>query len=349
MAIYHLSVKAISRSAGRSATAAAAYRAGCEIRDERTGEVHDYTRKGGVESTDLVLPDGAPTWAANRNALWNAAEQAERRKDACVAREFVVALPAELPAAERHRLARDFAQDMANREGCAVDIAIHAPSRGGDDRNHHAHLLRTTRKVEWQGLGAKLDTERAGRNRIADLAAVRSRWADLTNARLRAHGISAQIDHRSLEAQGIDRTPTKHLGPSATGYERRTGESSRRRLDMQQEASTRLQQAKEAGELERASAEAGRSILDLSGNLQAAVRERDWQPTAEFRQQAAEGMAAFQAQFAAYQLAQEGQRQFREAFAKHEAEQARQQVRSPDEAPPEQTQNAGQRGLGYSR
>ena len=109
MAIYHLSVKTISRSAGRSATAAAAYRAGVEIADERTGEVHDYRRKGGVESADIVLPDGAPEWATNRGALWNAAEKAEKRKDACVAREYEVALPAELSPAERRRLAPAFA------------------------------------------------------------------------------------------------------------------------------------------------------------------------------------------------------------------------------------------------
>ncbi|WP_407605553.1 MobQ family relaxase, partial [Pseudomonas aeruginosa] len=144
MAIYHLSVKAVSRSAGRSATAAAAYRAGCEITDQRTGEVHDYTRKGGVESADIVLPDGAPDGATDRAALWNAAEAAERRKDACVAREFEVALPDELSPAERRRLAVDFAKEMANREGCAVDVAVHAPGKEGDSRNHHAHILRTT-------------------------------------------------------------------------------------------------------------------------------------------------------------------------------------------------------------
>src|SRR5476649_2873948 len=143
MAIYHLSVKAVSRSAGRSATAAAAYRAGCEIVDQRTGEIHDYTRKGGVKSADIILPDGAPEWATDRAALWNAAEAAERRKDACVAREFEVALPDELSPAERRRLAVDFAKEMANREGCAVDVAIHAPGKEGDSRNHHAHILRS--------------------------------------------------------------------------------------------------------------------------------------------------------------------------------------------------------------
>ena len=274
MAIYHLSVKAISRSAGRSATAAAAYRAGCKITDERTGEMHDYTRKGGVESADIVLPDGAPGWATDRAKLWNAAELAEKRKDACVAREFEVALPSELSPAERRRLAIDFAKDMANREGCAVDVAIHAPGKEGDSRNHHAHILRTTRKVEADGLGAKLDTEKAGRKRSEDLEAVRSRWAQMTNERLRENGIDASVDHRSLEAQGIDRVPTRHLGPTATAIERRTQEPSRRRLDHMQQVSDRLQRAHEAGELARQIAQLDGFILDLSGNLAAAKAAR---------------------------------------------------------------------------
>ena len=236
MAIFHLSVKAVSRSAGRSATAAAAYRAGEKIVDERTGEIHDYTRKGGVESADIVLPDGASEceWATDRAKLWNAAELAEKRKDACVAREFEVALPSELSPAERRNLALDFAKDMANREGCAVDVAIHAPGKDGDNRNHHAHILRTTRKVEANELGAKLDTE-----------------------------------------QGIDREPTVHLGPAASGYERRTGEPSRKRLDFGQEVAERLVRAREAGELERQGHQLERSILDLSGDLAAAKAERD--------------------------------------------------------------------------
>jgi hypothetical protein len=235
VAIYHCSVKAISRSGGRSATGAAAYRAGEKIVDIRTGLVHDYTRKAGVESTDIVLPDGAPTWATDRTKLWNAAELAEKRKDACVAREFEVALPSELSPSERRRLALDFAKEMANREGCAVDVAIHAPGKDGDNRNHHAHILRTTRKVEADGLGAKLDTEKAGRKRSDDLAAVRARWADLTNERLLDAGIDARVDHRSLAAQGIDREPSKHIGPAATAEERRIKEASRRRQESQKQ------------------------------------------------------------------------------------------------------------------
>lgn len=272
MAIYHLSVKAISRSAGRSSTAAAAYRAGCEITDERTGEVHDYTRKGGIASTDLVLPDDAPEWATDRSALWNAAEAAERRKDSCVAREYEVALPDELSPDERRRLAVDFAKEMANAEGCAVDVSIHAPGKEGDSRNHHAHILRTTRKVGSDGLTDKLDTEKAGRNRAADLDVVRTRWANLTNERLRENSIDAQVDHRSLKDQGIDRIPTSHLGIFVTSMERRgvTTEVSKRIND---EVAQRLAQAHAQGIAERELSQANRSIIDLSGDLSAAKRE----------------------------------------------------------------------------
>jgi hypothetical protein len=288
MAIYHLSVKPISRSAGRSATAAAAYRAGelgAPIVDERTGDVHDYTRKRGVLSADIVLPDGAPSWAQDRPRLWNAAELAEKRKDACVAREYEVALPSELTPNERRLLALDFAKDMANREGCAVDVCIHEPGRGGDSRNHHAHILRTTRRVDAEGMGAKLDTEKAGRNRTADLEAVRARWAQLTNERLAEAGSPARVDHRSLVDQGMDRAPTKHLGPAATGFERRTGQPSENRI-RQEEVMERLMAAKQAGELERQARQVDGLILDLSGDIAAAKLLRDRQQAQEITRQA---------------------------------------------------------------
>lgn len=323
MAIFHLSIKAISRSAGRSATAAAAYRAGEKIEDERTGEVHDYRRKAGVASADLVLPDGAPEWAADRAKLWNAAEQAEKRKDACVAREYEVSLPAELTAAERRRLALDFAQDMANREGCAVDVAIHAPHREGDQRNHHAHILRTTRKVGEHGLGQKLDTEQAGRKRKDDLEQVRARWADLSNAALVRAGQSARVDHRSLKLQGIEREPTVHLGPAATGYERRTGLASENRLRQELAANERLAKAREAGELERASRQLESSILDLTGDLQAARAERDRRAGAV--QLARSGMADFRAQFEQFKAIEAAKVQAREALERQkESERERQ-------------------------
>lgn len=273
VAIYHLSVKTISRSAGRSATAAAAYRAGVKIADERTGDVHDYTRKGGVESAELVLPAGAPEWATDRAALWNAAEQSETRKNSTVAREFEVALPAELSPAERRGLAVAFGQELAERHGCAVDVAIHAPGKEGDNRNHHAHILCTTRRLTPDGFGAKtreLDDQKTG-----EVTRWRGRWAELANEALERAGSTERVDHRSLKAQGIERDPLPHLGPAAAGFERRTGEASRKRQDFDQDAAERLARAKEAGELERQAVAVDRSILDLSGDLRAALAERD--------------------------------------------------------------------------
>lgn len=319
MAIYHLSVKTVSRSAGRSATAAAAYRAGVEITDERTGEIHDYTRKGGVESAELVLPGGAPEWAADRAALWNAAEQAETRKNSTVAREFEIALPAELSPEERKRLAMDFARQIVTRHQCAADVAIHAPGKEGDNRNHHAHILLTTRRLTPEGFTEKtreLDDVKQG-----EVAQWRERFARMQNERLREAGIDTRVDHRSLEAQGIEREATRHLGPAATGYERRTGEPSRKRLAFRDDALERLARAREAGELERQATAADRAILDLSGDLAAAKAERDRQPAPEVRQAAAAGMADFRAQFEAHKQAELGKAQAREAFERFKAEQ----------------------------
>jgi hypothetical protein len=131
MAIYHLSVKPVSRSKGQSATASAAYRSATRIKDERTGEVWDFRRKRGVVHRELVLPAEAPRWAHNRERLWNAAEAAETRKNSTVAREFEVALPTELRPNDRRRLAMHYARAIAERHRCAVDVAIHVPGRAG--------------------------------------------------------------------------------------------------------------------------------------------------------------------------------------------------------------------------
>lgn len=321
VAIFHLSVKTISRSAGRSATAAAAYRAGVKITDERTGDIHDYTRKGGVEFADLVLPADAPEWAVDRAALWNAAEQKETRKNSTVAREFEIALPDELTPAERRRLARDFAREIVERHGCAADVAIHAPGADGDHRNHHAHILLSTRRLGPEGFTEKtreLDDQKTGPQMVTQW---RERFASLQNERFRENGLEFRVDHRRLEAQGIDREPTRHLGPAASGYERRTGEPSRKRLDFEAEVAKRLSRAKEAGELERASRQIDRSIIDLSGDLEAAKAER--LQVEQERQRA--GMEAVRAQFEAHKVAEAGKQQAREAFERFKAEQAAKQ------------------------
>jgi hypothetical protein len=237
MAIYHASTKPIARSDGRSAVAAAAYRAGVELVDARTGLVHDYTRKSGVELTEILTPDGR---GAERNALWDAAEQAEKRKDARTAREWVVALPAELSADQRAELAREFAQALVARYGVAVDLAIHAPDREGDNRNHHAHLLTTTRQVSrgMDGgliLGDKTLIELSDKRRrelklgaaADEVKSVRELWEHTANAALERAGVEVRIDARSLQAQGIDREATQHLGPVASEMERRGRESDR--------------------------------------------------------------------------------------------------------------------------
>lgn len=231
MAIYHLSAQIISRKAGRSSTAAAAYRSGERIVDERTGEIHDYRRKGGVSHTEIVMPSGSD-WAPTRSELWNAVEAKNKRADSQVAREFLVALPDELNESQRRELAMAFARELADKYQIAVDVAIHAPGKG-DQRNHHAHILTSTNKVQGHGFGNKareLDfvahnmAGKVGQANEIDL--VRERWEQLANQALEKAGQEARIDHRSLEAQGItDRMPGVHLGPTATAIERSGRES----------------------------------------------------------------------------------------------------------------------------
>ena len=219
MAIYHLSVKSISRSAGRSVVAAAAYRAGQELTDERQGLTHDYTRKQGVEDAFIVAPDGAD-WAQDRNALWNAAEAAEKRKDAKTGREYELALPAELDAGARKELARDFARELVARYEVVADVAIHEPGREGDNRNHHAHILTTTRTAGADGLGAKTRVLDVASTASVEIEHMRGVWARQVNMALERHQVEQRVDHRSFERQGKEQEPTRHMGVSATALER---------------------------------------------------------------------------------------------------------------------------------
>lgn len=219
--IYHLSLKPISRGAGRTSTAAAAYRSATKIVDERTGEVFDFSRKKGVVHSQIVMPP-ASDWRPSRAELWNTAEAAERRKDACLSREHEVALPKEMNNAQRLSLVQAYAQDLAQRHGCAVDFNIHSPrpdAKGGEE-NWHAHLMCTTRKAGLSGLGEKCDREKAGRDRKADLSFERQRWEQICNQHLKQAGIDQQIDCRSLAEQGIlDRSAGQHLGPTAAAVD----------------------------------------------------------------------------------------------------------------------------------
>lgn len=223
MAIYHCSVKTISRSAGRSATAAAAYRAAERIIDERTGEIHDYRRKGGIQQRGIVVPAGER--APARAALWNMAEIRERRKNSTVAREVVLALPAELDADQKADLAETFARHLAERYRVAVDLAVHAPDRQGDDRNHHAHLLMTTRRLE---SGVLTDKTRELDNRNSgEVQHIREAWATAANAALAKAGHAERIDHRSHETRQLEQIPTQKMGPAASAMERRGERSDR--------------------------------------------------------------------------------------------------------------------------
>lgn len=200
MAIYHLRATMISRSAGRSATAAAAYRVGERIEDHRTGLTFDYRARGGVDHVETLAPANAPAWVQDRAALWNAVEAAETRKNSQVAREIRVALPAELDHGQRVELVREFCQREFVARGMVADIALHAPGREGDDRNHHAHILLTTREIGPEGFGAK----NRDWNAVEKLEGWREAWARDSNRALERCGLDERIDHRTLEAQRIE-------------------------------------------------------------------------------------------------------------------------------------------------
>lgn len=250
MAIFHATTKPISRSSGRSATASAAYRAGCEIEDERTGLTYDYSKRSGVLITAAFDKN---LEVLDRNKLWNLAEQAENRKDSRTAREWVLAIPNELiPTIENannerqhHNALTDinknngawvafrFAQELAIRYNVGVDVAIHAPDVGGDNRNYHAHILTTTRELKNENgqlsLGCKSLLEQSNTKRketdsgssIGDIKELRALWADIVNEALELSHIDARIDHRSHKERELETQPTIKMGWRATAMERK--------------------------------------------------------------------------------------------------------------------------------
>lgn len=216
MAIYHVAVKVIKRSAGRSSTAAAAYRSGERIEDWRTGEVHDYTRRSGVVATGIIAPDSAPAWTGDRAELWNQVEATERRRDAQLAREFEVALPCELDLEQRRALVERFCRDELVSNGMVADYAIHTGHI--DSRNAHAHILTTLRRVDGDGFAAK--KERAW-NSKEQLQHRYQAWEQHANRALELTGRDERIGHRTLAAQGIDRTPGHKMAVAAAAMEAR--------------------------------------------------------------------------------------------------------------------------------
>jgi hypothetical protein len=219
LAIYHCSLRVFSRERGHSAVAAAAYRSGQKLVCERTGTIHRYEKRRGVVTSFILTPGGSPDKFSDRMTLWNAAEEAETRKNSRVAREVIIALPHELGVQERERLTRDMALYLVEKYRVTVDVAIHSPvtEDGHDLRNHHAHLLFTTRELTPEGLGAKtriLDDKITGPQQIE---IIREVWETLANDALSRTGHSdVSIDRRTLEAQGVERVPQIHEGKVST-------------------------------------------------------------------------------------------------------------------------------------
>jgi hypothetical protein len=226
---YHLSAQVIKRSAGRSAVAAAAYRAGERLKDPRTGFIHDYSRRKGVVHAEIMAPRDAPEWMQDRQKLWGEIEKTvETRADAQTARELNIALPHELTDEQRLDLVRDFVDSQFVSQGMVADFAIHRPVRdhGDDPRNDHAHIMLSMRKAGRGGFHQRKTREW---NSDKQLLAWRQAFADAQNRALGRAGFQERVDHRTLEEQreaaqqrgdraqaiALDRQPEIHLGPRA--------------------------------------------------------------------------------------------------------------------------------------
>jgi hypothetical protein len=306
MAIYHLSAKIVGRSSGRSSVAAAAYRSASKLHDERTGQDHDYTRKGGVVHSEILAPPNAPEWMFDRAALWNAVEQVEKRRDAQLAREIEVALPRELERDTRTSMVRQFIQKEFVDVGMIADLSVHEERARDGGEQPHAHIMLTTRELMGEGFGPK----NRDWNATDRLEGWRERWAEHVNAELERKGHEARIDHRSLEAQRdeaalqaararqaddghtadrlerraevLDREPEPKLGPIASqmeklgnasrrGDERRAVEArnAERRTLQRQSRELATQMAKAARQMAK---EAKRRLQKLTQRLEAAYR-----------------------------------------------------------------------------
>ena len=261
IAIYHLSIKIIGRGKGKSAVAAAAYRAGEKITSDFDGIAHDYTKKDGVVHTEILLPNHAPSEYFDRSTLWNSVEKIEKAKNAQLAREIELALPAELSAEQNLILIREYAKQHFVDAGMCADICIHDKKDG----NPHAHIMLTMRPFKedkrWGSKQKKEYTFDHNGNKIYDprtrqykCKAIpftdwneqtkaeewRQGWADFANRFLKQNNIAERIDNRSYERQGIEQIPTIHLGVAASAMERKgiltdRGSTNRRIISMNQE------------------------------------------------------------------------------------------------------------------
>ena len=241
MAIFMATMKSISRGSGQSAIASAAYRAGEKLQDARYGKVQDYSKKEGVLSKEIIFPSALKNQTSiDRNSLWNKAEEAEKRKDSRVAREWIVNLPHELNEKQREQLAHEFSQKLADKYNIIADCCIHQPSdkevaRGADPRNFHAHIMLTTRQVHLTAdgnivLGEKAAIELSdkkrkslGLERVSDeIVELRQLWEQTANTKLAEIGCEL-INSRSYKERGLDIEPQIKMGKNATQLKRRTG------------------------------------------------------------------------------------------------------------------------------
>ena len=244
MATFHLSAGIIQRSAGESVVAAAAYRAGERMVETRTGEIHDYRFRGGVDDAVILAPEGAESWVLNRAELWNRADRAEKRRDAQLARSFDLALPLELDAATNKALTFEYLRQHLVRRGMVVDVAFHDL----DGPNPHAHPLTTMRALESQGFAACKNRDW---NRKKLLEELRKGYATVVNRYLARAKVGQEkwVDHRSLAAQlkaalvrgdyeaavKLCRLPKRHLGKATSAIMAR-GERSTRAEDLRRDA-----------------------------------------------------------------------------------------------------------------
>ena len=241
IAIYHWNIGIVSRGKSKSAVAAAAYRSGEKLTNEWDGMTHDYTRKGGVAHTEIMLPPHAPPSFSDRSTLWNSVELYEKAGNAQLAREIDAALPIELSREEQIRLVREYCSSQFVSKGMCADFNIHDTGGG----NPHAHILLTMRPMDergkWlpkskkeyvldeNGERVKLPSGRY-KTRKVDLVdwnnqenaeVWRKAWADLTNDFLERNGSPERIDHRSNAERGIDELPTVHMGVAACQMEKK--------------------------------------------------------------------------------------------------------------------------------
>jgi hypothetical protein len=361
MAIFHFSAKTVSRGDGRSSTGAAAYRAAERIVDEKTGEIHDYTRKTGVLGGRVFLPGGGTLARAD---LWNRVEKKHNRADAIVAREFIIALPDELTQEQRSELVFSYGQELADTYGIGVDTALHAPSEKGDQRNYHTHVLMSACYVSPQGdMGKKcveLDPIHCNRAKIKNAVDTqRERWAELCNLALERAGSTARIDHRSNAERGIETPPGWHEGPAVRGILDRGEESfvSDRMTEKTDAliAIARAQASAAAAELaeESAWAQAAQAIADAAAADQQARQQRaeaDAAAAAQADADAAAAKAEAERRKLAHELAEARKRHTasEQALAKAVRAEAAAEARADALRPARDAAHDGQRQAGAS-